>query len=539
MAPPHTQKSPEKQGRIDLALHGIKKNQFSSQRKAAEVCKVPRSTMRGQLHGATPREESRPQNSLLLLVEEEQLIQWILAMEQRGFPTYLIDVKRMAENLILHRGTSGFIPKIGINWVYRFTGRHPAIKKYRTRNKDYRRARQERLSVIQPWFQLIQDTKEKYGIIDADTYNFDETGFAQGVITGSATKAVGSSDNTTRITISQPGDRTWTTAIECACAQGWILPPFIILPGKDHLLKWYKGIVMPIGTIIEVSINGWTNDELGLQWIKHFDKHTRGRAVGTHRLLILDGHGSHATPEFDCFCKDNRIITICMPPHSSHILQPLDVGCFSPLKSAYGRLVADLARRQIFHVDKPEFLEMYLQARASIFSEKTIKNAFKATGIVPFNPNYVLSKLIATPSPPGSSHGQASPIWTSETPRTVRQVAQQEQLIKKAIQRASQSPTGLISKLTKAATQMIVQATLTQRYIAELQSTIEHQNKKKRRTKARVQVESGMTVEEVQERIVRDELLAEITTEARSQRAPRMCGNCRQIGHNRRRCPDA
>ena len=48
-----------------------------------------------------------------------------------------------------------------------------------------------------------------------------------------------------------------------------------------------------------------------------------------------------------------------------------------------------------------------------------------------------------------------------------------------------------------------------------------------------------MTVQEVQEQIVRDQLLAEIAAEARSQRAPRMCGKCRQIGHNRRRCPDA
>jgi hypothetical protein len=48
-----------------------------------------------------------------------------------------------------------------------------------------------------------------------------------------------------------------------------------------------------------------------------------------------------------------------------------------------------------------------------------------------------------------------------------------------------------------------------------------------------------MTVQEVQEQIVRDKLLAQIATEAQSQRAPRICGNCRQIGHNRRRYPDA
>jgi hypothetical protein len=177
--------------------------------------------------------------------------------------------------------------------------------------------------------------------------------------------------------------------------------------------SWYDQLGLLPGIKLEVSDNGWTNNTLGLEWIKHFNKHTRDRVVGTYRLLILDGHGSYLTPEFEAFCKENRIITLCMPPHTSHLLQPLDVGCFGPLKTAYGRLIADLARRQIFHVDKTDFLAMYHQARVSIFLEKTIKNAFKATGITPFDPEYVLSKLVATPSPPGLSHGQnqgSSPI---------------------------------------------------------------------------------------------------------------------------------
>jgi hypothetical protein len=546
MAPPHTQNSREKEGRIDLARHGLKKNQFSSRREAARVCRVADRTLGRRIKGVRPKRGSRAPNNLLLLIEEEELVRWILSMEQRGFPTYLIDLKRLTENLISRRGTPGSTRSIGKKWVYRFTERHPALKKYRTRNKDHQRARQERPSVIRPWFQRIQDTIEQYGIVDADCYNFDETGFAMGVITGSATKAVGSSANVTRITINQPGSRTWITSIECVNATGHIIPPFIILPGKVHMRSWYEQPGLLPNTRIEVSDNGWTNDALGLEWIKHFHKHTKDRVVGTYRLLILDGHGSHSTPEFDAFCEENRIITLCMPPHTSHLLQPLDVGCFSPLKTAYGRLIADLARRQIFHVDKADFLAMYHQARASIFSEKTIQNAFKATGIVPFNPEYVLSKLLATPSPPGSSHGQnqgPSPIWVSETPKTVHQVAKQEQLIREALQRASQSPTEAITKLAKATRQTLIQATLNQRHIAELQSTIEHQNKKKRQSTARLPIEPGMSVEEAQDMIVRSDLLAEIAAEASSQlpksRATPKCSICHQIGHNRRRCPSA
>ena len=44
------------------------------------------------------------------------------------------------------------------------------------------------------------------------------------------------------------------------------------------------------------------------------------------------------------FCRDHSIVTLCMPAYSSHILQLLDVGCFSPLKTAYGRQVEGLMR---------------------------------------------------------------------------------------------------------------------------------------------------------------------------------------------------
>jgi hypothetical protein len=64
-------------------------------------------------------------------------------------------------------------------------------------------------------------------------------------------------------------------------------------------------------------------------------------------LLILDGNESHHSTEFELHCKQNNIIILCMPPHSSHLLQSLDVGCFGPLKQAYGRQVEDLMRMYI------------------------------------------------------------------------------------------------------------------------------------------------------------------------------------------------
>lgn len=56
-------------------------------------------------------------------------------------------------------------------------------------------------------------------------------------------------------------------------------------------------------------------------------------------VLVMDGHGSHLTAQFDAICKENKIIPFCMPSHSSHLLQPLDIGCFSAIKKAYGQYI--------------------------------------------------------------------------------------------------------------------------------------------------------------------------------------------------------
>jgi hypothetical protein len=114
------------------------------------------------------------------------------------------------------------------------------------------------------------------------------------------------------------------TAIESISASGWALPPTIISKGKLYNQAWFDGL--PGDWRFEVSLNGWTTDEIGLRWLeKLFIPATTSRTIGRYRLLVLDGHGSHLTPLFDQVCSENNIIPVCMPAHSSHLLQPLDI----------------------------------------------------------------------------------------------------------------------------------------------------------------------------------------------------------------------
>ena len=74
-----------------------------------------------------------------------------------------------------------------------------------------------------------------------------------------------------------------------------------------------------------------------------------------------------------------------MPAHSSHILQPLDIVCFSPLKRKYSQRVRDLARRRVFYINKEGFLPAFKDAFFNVFIEENYYKAFKALGIVPIN----------------------------------------------------------------------------------------------------------------------------------------------------------
>src|SRR5450432_4940930 len=175
---------------------------------------------------------------------------------------------------------------------------------------------------------------------------------------------------------------------------------------------WYTED-LPLDWTIGVSANGWTDDKLGLIWLQNvFEKHTAPRTKGVYRLLILDGHGSHGTPEFDLFAKEHSIITLCMLPHSSHLLQPLDVGCFAVLKQLYRQQVEGLIQNGVNHIDKQDFLESYYNAHKETMSQSNILVSFATTRVLPYNPDRVLAKLnnqLRTPTLPPASKSSLGP----------------------------------------------------------------------------------------------------------------------------------
>lgn len=96
-------------------------------------------------------------------------------------------------------------------------------------------------------------------------------------------------------------------------------------------------VLIPLIHSIAVSPNGWTDTELGFLWlVKDFGPASEARNKSQRRrLLILDGHNSHCSYKFVSWAEKHNIEIICLPAHTTHALQPCDVGVFSPLATKW------------------------------------------------------------------------------------------------------------------------------------------------------------------------------------------------------------
>jgi hypothetical protein len=352
-----------KEARITLALQAYQADPKLSLRRAAFMYDVHFRTLHHRSKGKEARDDWVPTQRKLSDLEEEVIVQYILDLDLRGFPSRHRDVEEMANRLLADRDAS----PVGKRWAIDFIKRQPKLKTRFKRKYDYRRAKCEDPTIIRNWFKLVENTIAKYGIRSDDIWNFDETGFMMGLLQSGM--VVTGSERQGRPKSVQPGNREWITVIPAINAEGQSIPPFIIGAGQYHLANWYRDSNLPADWVIATSQNGWTNNELGLEWLKHFDRSTAKRLVSLYRLLVLDGHESHHSVDFERYCQDHKIITLCMPAHASHLLQPLDVGRFSVLKNAYGREIEHLIRCSITHISKTEFFPGFYAAFQATFTE--------------------------------------------------------------------------------------------------------------------------------------------------------------------------
>ena len=277
-----------------------------------------------------------------------------------------------------------------MNWFNSFIGRWPELRVVKPSSLSEQRAKSASKESLNNYFVELNKIMLKYDLKDKPQhiYNIDEKGIntqyrPQNVVAGK-----GYHPQTVM------GERTKTvTVIGAGNALGSQIPPYFIFPGQRMLPDLMEGKIY--GADGTVTQSGWSNTDVFRTYLQqHFLKYVQGRDESQPILVLYDGHKSHFSIELIEWANMNNIILFVLPPHCSHILQPMDVGCFGPFQIKYNQECQAFSRNQGRVVTKYDVCRLACKAYTAALSPGNLRSAFDKAGIFPLKePSGMISLL--------------------------------------------------------------------------------------------------------------------------------------------------
>ena len=131
---------------------------------------------------------------------------------------------------------------------------------------------------IRHLFQNIEAEIKEHKILLENIYNFDEKGFMIGI--GKPSQVITtSSEQPNKRKKRQDGNRELITVIVVICANSSHFLLTIIYKGLSHQEDWYDDVVADDDVLLGHSEKEYTNNKLGLQWLRHFHDYTEKKAA--------------------------------------------------------------------------------------------------------------------------------------------------------------------------------------------------------------------------------------------------------------------
>ena len=195
------------------------------------------------------------------------------------------------------------------------------------RSLNISRAKSVTEEAVDQYFQNLSEILVKDNLRDSPelTFNIDESGFSP---EHTAPKLATAKGDTPEY-ISSPRS-TMVTCIGACSAFGNFVPPFLIFKGKrltDDLKEDSSA-----GYGFAMSGSGWSNSVLFQDYLKKHFLQFVPKPEGSKILILYDGSSTHFNAEVIDWALTQNIVLFVIPPHSSHLLQPLDIGFFGWLQ---------------------------------------------------------------------------------------------------------------------------------------------------------------------------------------------------------------
>ncbi|KAJ8321017.1 hypothetical protein KUTeg_002604 [Tegillarca granosa] len=308
-------------------------------------------------------------------------------MSQLGYGYTRSEVVTLSSDYAVDLGLRDDGKDLTMKWFYNFIRRWPEIHIRKPSSLSELHAKSTSPECINNYFTELDKILTKYDLKDKPhlIYNVDEKGINTG-----GTKPPNIVTSKEKVAQVVTSERSQTiTVLGCGNAAGANIPPFLVFPEKRMLPELLTGATP--GCDGTVSETGYSNSDIFNSYIKnHFLKYVQGRDPSQTILLLYDGHRSHISLSLIQWARKNNIILFVLPPHTSHLLQPMDVGCFGPFEAIYQQSAHKFMRQNIGRsITRYDVCALACKVYNHALCPENIRSAFRKSGIYPLSADVV------------------------------------------------------------------------------------------------------------------------------------------------------
>ena len=216
--------------------------------------------------------------------------------------------------------------------------------------------------------------------------NFDETNLVNNP--GSSVAIVRRSEKQKAALMVKHGKEGWSVMF-AGTASGRMLPPYVVFKSAAKIPtvnpKWTEPLPPPL-CYYDASSSGWFKKAQFERWFKAVVLPWAEEDPSAKKLIIGDNLSSHFSDPVMDLCLAKGISFKAFPANSTHLLQPLDVACFGPIKRKWRQVLSDWRGRTKGggSLNKVEFVKR-LAELLPLINCSNLTSGFKASGIWPLN----------------------------------------------------------------------------------------------------------------------------------------------------------
>lgn len=369
---------------MKLAINAVKDGRYGL-RTAARFFNVPLTSLHKRVKLGFFKAKMGTR-TVFTAEQEEDICNHLLQLSKMFYGLTPVQLRRAvytyAEKLSVHNKFNGEKREAGKDWMYGFMSRHPQLSFRKPEPTSINRIMGFNKIEINRFFDNLENLFQKHSFPPTRIFNVDETGIS---VVNRPKKIIGRKGQK-QIGAATSGERGRNITV-CCCmsASGSFTPPMFLYPRKRMMPVLEKN--GPPGSIYKCTKSGWMTEDMFFIWIQHFaniHKPTNDDPI----LLILDNHSSHSSLAIYNFCRENGIIMLSIPPHTSHRIQPLDLTFFSSLKKAYDVECDNYLKSKPYEkIDISDVNSLFTQAYIRVANPSKGIRGFEKSGIFPINRN--------------------------------------------------------------------------------------------------------------------------------------------------------